>query len=62
MVVWKSFGEFLNMGGYGFYVWGAVSVTFLFMLSEIIVLWARKASLSKRLKESHAMEDGPGSS
>jgi heme exporter protein D len=31
---WHSAGEFLEMGGYGTYVWGAYAVTALLMLIE----------------------------
>jgi heme exporter protein D len=60
-MVWNSFGEFLHMGGYGLFVWGAVTVTLVFMLSEVIVLLARKASMSKRLRERHALRDDTAS-
>jgi heme exporter protein D len=31
---WNSTAEFLAMGGYGFYVWGAYAVTLALMLAE----------------------------
>ena len=31
---WHSASEFFQMGGYGFYVWGAYSVTALVMVVE----------------------------
>ena len=31
---WKSFGDFLHMGGYGLYVWGSYGVTLAVMLVE----------------------------
>ena len=30
--------EFLNMGGYGWYVWGSYGATFLLLLIEILAL------------------------
>ena len=33
--------EFLAMGGYGFYVWGAYGVTFLLLGIEIFLLLKR---------------------
>jgi heme exporter protein D len=38
---WGSWGEFLSMGGYGFYVWGSYSVTFAALLVEMILLKKR---------------------
>ena len=34
--------EFLAMGGYAFYVWGAYGVTFALLALEIILLLKRK--------------------
>ncbi|MBU6260453.1 MAG: heme exporter protein CcmD [Burkholderiales bacterium] len=31
---WKSFGDFIHMGGYGLYVWGAYAMTLALMLVE----------------------------
>jgi heme exporter protein D len=35
---WGSLGEFLAMGGYGFYVWGSYGVAALCICLEIISL------------------------
>jgi heme exporter protein D len=34
--------EFLAMGGYGGYIWGAYGVTFVLLAIEVIVLLKRK--------------------
>ena len=34
--------EFLAMGGYGFYVWGAYLVTFVVLVVEILAVRARQ--------------------
>jgi len=44
---WNSFSEFINMGGYGTYVWGSYLVTFVLLTAEIIALRARKRKLGK---------------
>ena len=36
-----SLGEFLNMGGYGFYVWGSYIVTAIVIVCELVSLRAR---------------------
>jgi heme exporter protein D len=42
---WGSFSEFLAMGGYGLYVWGAYAVTALVMAAEVAVLVRRERTL-----------------
>lgn len=37
-VYWQSFGEFLGMGGYAPFVWGAYGVTALLVAAEIFLL------------------------
>ncbi len=39
---WNSFAEFLNMGGYGLYVWGSFGVTALLVAGEIALLAQRR--------------------
>ena len=34
--------EFLAMGGYGFYVWGAYAVTAIAIVAELVSLRARR--------------------
>ena len=34
--------DFLNMGGYAFYVWGAYGVTFALLAIEVFLLMKRK--------------------
>jgi heme exporter protein D len=34
--------EFLAMGGYGFYVWGAYGVTALVIVAELVAVRARQ--------------------
>jgi heme exporter protein D len=44
---WNSLSEFINMGGYGTYVWGSYLVTFVLLTAEIVMLRARKRKLGK---------------
>ena len=50
MIYWKSFSDFLAMGGYSFYVWGSFGVTALIMLIEPIVAIRNQKTLIARLK------------
>lgn len=45
---WSSLSEFLSMGGYGLYVWGAYGVTLVLLGGEVIMLLKRKRDLKKR--------------
>ncbi|GGP69178.1 MULTISPECIES: heme exporter protein CcmD [Shewanella] len=58
----ESFAEFINMGGYGFYVWLSYGVTFgclatLITLSvrkkrKVLIEIAKKMTREQRLKEN----------
>lgn len=50
---WSSLPEFLDMGGYGLYVWGSYLVTFLCIAGEIILVSNRKRTLVKHLSLIH---------
>ena len=39
---WGSLNEFLDMGGYGLYVWGSYGMALLCILIEVISLKSRK--------------------
>ena len=49
MFHWSSFSEFLHMGGYALYVWGAYLVTALVLLIEVLRLRSRNQALRKTL-------------
>lgn len=44
---WKSLGDFIAMGGYGFYVWGAYLVTAALITAEILMLRLRRRAVEK---------------
>jgi heme exporter protein D len=56
-MVWNSFGDFLTMGGYGPFVWGAAGVTAGFMCVEVVVLIIRKGSSINQLSISCQIGD-----
>ena len=47
-----SFGDFLSMGGYGFYVWGSYLVTALALLIEIVAVRSRLRAARENSAES----------
>jgi heme exporter protein D len=51
-VYWSSVGDFLAMGGYGAYVWGAYGVSALALIAEVLALRAR----ARRLAEDLALD------
>jgi heme exporter protein D len=50
---WTSLSEFLNMGGYGLYVWGSYAVFLICIAGEIILVSNRKRTLLKHLSLIH---------
>ena len=48
---WRSAGDFLNMGGYGFYVWGSYLVTAMFILLEVVLLKMRKRQANRLIEQ-----------
>ena len=57
MIHWNSFGEFLAIGGYGFYVWGSFGVTALIMLIEPIAVARNRKTTIARLKRQLRAEN-----
>jgi heme exporter protein D len=55
---WSSAVEFLAMGGYGLYVWGAYAVTAVVIAAEVGTLVRRGRTLRARAgRSSHAQSD-----
>ena len=50
----KVMSEFLAMGGYGFYVWGAYGVAALAIVVELLALRARRAAALEATAEAGA--------
>ena len=55
----NSLGEFLHMGGYGLYVWGAYGIAAVILAWNAIVPMQREKSL---LRELAARSDGKAES
>ena len=47
---WGSVGDFIAMGGYGWYVWGSYDVTFLLIALELLLLRRRHRAALRRAK------------
>ncbi|MEI8034231.1 MAG: heme exporter protein CcmD [Betaproteobacteria bacterium] len=37
-MIWNNLSEFLDMGGYGLYVWGSYAMSALLLVAELVVL------------------------
>jgi heme exporter protein D len=46
---WNSVAEFLDMGGYAFYVWGSFGITALVAVYEIWEVRARRREILRNL-------------
>jgi len=49
---WGSLQAFLDMGGYGLYVWGSYGVAALCIVIELVALRARARRLGARMTET----------
>ena len=58
---WKSFEEFLDMGGYAFFVWSSVGVVAAAMLLEVLTLRSRRAQSQMR-RAPHTCSSAPAAS
>ena len=55
---WGSVSEFLAMGSYGLYVWGAYVVTAVVIAAEVVTLVRRGRTLREQeSRSSHAQSD-----
>ena len=48
---WKSLDDFLAMGGYGLYVWGAFGFTAFVIAAELWSLRLRRKALASEIEE-----------
>jgi heme exporter protein D len=53
---WGSFAAFLDMGGYGLYVWGSYGVTVLVLAAEVIAVRTRKRAALAAARQLRAAE------
>ncbi len=51
-MMWASVGDFIDMGGYGLYVWGSYGVSLLLMVVE--PMWAARRRRRALREAAHA--------
>jgi heme exporter protein D len=55
---WGSWKDFLAMGGYALYVWGAYLVTLAALCAELVVLRKRRRNALDTVSRYHARNAG----
>ncbi len=53
---WSSINDFLAMGGYGAYVWGAFGVVLASMAAEVALLGQRWRAVREQLRRAAARD------
>jgi heme exporter protein D len=48
---WGSVGEFLAMGGYGWFVWGSYAVTIVLIAAELVLVAARHRNAARSTRD-----------
>jgi heme exporter protein D len=54
-VIWHSFAEFADMGGYALYVWGSYAMTGAVLGWEGLMLVQRRRSATEALRDHEAL-------
>jgi heme exporter protein D len=54
---WISFGDFLEMGGYGLYVWGSLGMCAAVVVAELMVIRFRRRLLVQEAGDERATEE-----
>lgn len=52
---WGSWAAFWEMGGRGFYVWGAYLISAVCIVGELLALRLRKRTLARQLTQMHRL-------
>lgn len=60
--MWNSFGDFLAMGGYGFFVWASLGVCALVCIFEPISLNLKRRALLAEVREQGTADTGQSGS
>ena len=50
-MIWHSFAEFAEMGGYALYVWGAYAMTGAVLAWEALMLVQRRRRVTEELRD-----------
>ena len=56
--MWSSFSEFLNMGGYGLFVWGSLGACAVVCIAEPLLLNLKRRALLREAQEQGRADAG----
>ncbi len=52
-----NFRDFLEMGGYGLYVWGSLGMCAAVVVAELMAIRLRRRLLAQEMEDEHATEE-----
>ena len=52
-MIWNSWADFWNMGGYGLYVWGSYAFCVVGFVVELVLLRQRQKSVVAQIRDEH---------
>ena len=52
---WTDLRDFLDMGGYGLYVWGSMAMTAAVVVAELLMLRLRRRLLVREASDTEAI-------
>lgn len=58
-MMWTSFGDFIDMGGYGLYVWGSYGLSLLLMLGEPVLAARRRRRALRDAAQAELWDEDP---
>jgi heme exporter protein D len=58
-MMWGSVGEFIDMGGYGPYVWGSYGLALLLMVGEPLLAARRRRRALREAAQAELWDDDP---
>lgn len=58
-MMWGSVGEFIDMGGYGLYVWGSYGLSLLLMLGEPLLAARRRRRALREAAQAELWDEDP---
>lgn len=61
-IQFSSFGEFINMGGYGFNIWSVYAIFVVFIAANLIAPMRKRKQIVKDLKRRAVLNEKPDGS
>jgi heme exporter protein D len=58
-MMWSSVADFIDMGGYGLYVWGSYGLSLLLMLGEPVLAARRRRRALREAAQAELWDEDP---